>query len=202
MFNPLELETDDTSVVFRDLVFTMMLLFSILFLAAVVHINPVAKEQVEDTVPPGTVMVDVGWTDGLDVDVDLWVKAPLDTRPVGYSNRSGIQFNLLRDDLGMIGDSTPRNYENAYTRGLDDGEYVVNLHMYNNRSPVVPIPVTVVVKMRACDTCGTVELYSTTIDLQKNGDEVTVVRFKIEDEVLVQDSVHRIPVGLRQWRAQ
>ena len=36
--------------------------------------------------------------DTVDVDIDLWVKAP-DDIPVGYSNQGGLFFNLLRDDL-------------------------------------------------------------------------------------------------------
>lgn len=193
-------QSDDTGVVFRDVIFIMMLTFMILFLAALVHINPEAKQQDEDVPPPGTIMVDIGWPDGLNTDVDLWVKAPRDTRPVGYSNRSGIQFNLLRDDLGSYGDSTPRNYENAYTRGLSDGEYIINVHMYSIRNAPSPVPVDVVVKIKTCDTCSTREIYSTVVDLYKNGDEITVVRFIIDEEELIKESINRIPINLRRWR--
>ena len=61
--------------------------------------------------------------------VDLWVKAP-DDIPVGYSNRGGLFFNLLRDDLGVYKDPTPINYEVAYSRGINPGEHIVNLHLY------------------------------------------------------------------------
>ena len=39
---------------------------------------------------------------------DLWVQAPGDV-PVGYSNKSGGVFNLLRDDLGKAKDMTDGN---------------------------------------------------------------------------------------------
>jgi hypothetical protein len=58
--------------------------------------------------------------DKLDADVDLWVEAPGD-RPVGYSNKSGQIFSLLRDDLGKSQDITDFNYEIAYSRGMPAG---------------------------------------------------------------------------------
>jgi hypothetical protein len=48
--------------------------------------------------------------------VDLWVQAPGDV-PVGYSNESGVIFNLVRDDLGKGSDPNSMNYEIAYGRG-------------------------------------------------------------------------------------
>jgi hypothetical protein len=39
---------------------------------------------------------------------DLWIQAPGDV-PVGYSNKSGGVFNLLRDDLGKAKDMTDGN---------------------------------------------------------------------------------------------
>ena len=39
---------------------------------------------------------------------DLWVQAPGDL-PIGYSNKSGGVFNLLRDDLGKAKDMTDGN---------------------------------------------------------------------------------------------
>ena len=54
---------------------------------------------------PGNVIIEAQWADKLDADVDLWVQAPGDV-PVGYSNKSGAVFNLLRDDLGRAHDIT------------------------------------------------------------------------------------------------
>ena len=64
-------------------------------------------------------------------------QAPGDV-PVGYSNKSGKIFNLLRDDLGSQ-DITDYNYEVAYTRGTPGGEYVVNLHMYRGGGVSYPV---------------------------------------------------------------
>jgi hypothetical protein len=68
--------------------------------------NPPAKSSEADGVPaPGNVIIEAQWPDKLDADVDLWVQGPGD-RPVGYSNKSGRLFNLLRDDLGRTQDMT------------------------------------------------------------------------------------------------
>ena len=50
-------------------------------------------------------------------------KAP-DDIPVGYSNKGGLFFNLLRDDLGKYKDNSPINYEVSYSRGISEG----NIH--------------------------------------------------------------------------
>ena len=70
-----------------------------------------------DRPPPGNVMVEANWPPGMDSDVDLWVQAPGDV-PVGYSNKGGAVFNLLRDDLGQQLDLSGLNYESSYSRGV------------------------------------------------------------------------------------
>ena len=44
-----------------------------------------------------------------------------DDIPVGYSNKGGLFFNLLRDDLGIYKDNSPVNYEVSYSRGISKG---------------------------------------------------------------------------------
>ena len=70
------------------------------------------------------------WDPNLDADIDLWVKGPNDGS-VGYSKPSGLVFNLLRDDRGLVGDHTPLNYEISFTRGIIPGEYQANVHLSN-----------------------------------------------------------------------
>jgi hypothetical protein len=175
-----------------------MLSFIVLFLAALIHINPI-KEKAEEEVAtaPGNVQVDISWPSGAHSDVDLWVEGPTDARPVGYSNRSGILFNLLRDDLGKTGDSTPLNYENAYTHGAEDGEYVINVHLYNTHGDRPPIPVVVVVKYAADQALAAKEIITKTVELHTLGQEITVVRFTLKDGEIVPDATNTIPKKLR-----
>ena len=88
-------------IVFRDLIMLMLTGFvtvAMLMLAA--HQSQGAGRDTKDTAAPGNVIVEVRWPTELDSDVDLWVQAPGDV-PVGYSNKGGAMFNLLRDDLGQ-----------------------------------------------------------------------------------------------------
>jgi hypothetical protein len=90
---------EETLTVWLDTALLMLggfVLMSVLMMAVV---NPPTRSSESDNVQaPGNVIVEAQWADKLDADVDLWVQAPGDV-PVGYSNKSGQIFNLLRDDL-------------------------------------------------------------------------------------------------------
>jgi hypothetical protein len=165
------------------------------------HLNPPGEALDETTQPPGNVIVEVRWPDEIDADVDLWVEAPGDV-PVGYSNKGGAIFNLLRDDLGKRADATGLNYEVSYSRGIPAGEYTVNLHLYRNASNVFPIPVTVVASVKRSPKESARQLLASKVELVREGEEVTVYRFRLsEDGSLVPGSVHSLQRNLRAWRS-
>lgn len=153
-----------------------------MWLIAIFHINPVAETKEKVMEPPGSVLVNIFWQDGLDTDVDLWVKGPKDKRGIGYSNKSGVNFNLLRDDLGNISDVTDLNFENAYTRGISPGEYIINVHMFANRTSVWPIKVKILVTLKSPTTGKIKDIGSVEIELRKNGEEITAIRFTLDEE--------------------
>lgn len=195
-------DEDDAGTVFRDVITLALCGFVAVVILLLPHIHPEARQasQAEGATSPGNVMVEVRWPDELDADVDLWVQAPGDV-PVGYSNKSGVIFNLLRDDLGRNADPTKLNYEVAYSRGIPPGEYAVNLHLYRNKSMVTPIPVTVVTSVKRPDGETARQLLATTIDLDREGQELTAYRFKLSDAGDLQPgSVHSLPIPLRAWR--
>lgn len=195
-------DEDDASTVFRDVITLALCGFVAVVILLLPHIHPEAKQaaQAEGVTSPGNVMVEVRWPDELDADIDLWVRAPGDV-PVGYSNKSGVIFNLLRDDLGRNADPTRLNYEVTYSRGIPPGEYAVNLHLYRNKSMVSPIPVTVVTSVKKPDGETARQVLATTVDLEREGQELTAYRFKLSDNGdLVAGSVHSLPVPLRTWR--
>src|SRR3954470_21139512 len=139
---------EDSDIVFRDLILLMLTGFVTVAVLMLDHINPKAQAAVtRDAAATGNVMVEINWPPDLDSDVDLWVQAPGDV-PVGYSNKGGAVFNLLRDDLGEIADATRMNYEVSYARGLPAGEYTVNLHLYRNSTHAGRVPVTVVASVK------------------------------------------------------
>ncbi len=192
------LEDDTGGTVFRDVIMLVLAGFVVTVLLLLPHINPPAQAAKKSADLPGNVMVEIRWPDGLDTDVYLWVQAPGDTA-VGYSNKGGSVFNLLRDDRGYLRDASNLNYEVSYSRGAPAGEYVVNLHLYNSRTEITaPISVDVVVSVKRMEKSSTRQIVAGKATLRYLGEEITVFRFKLDSETrLVSDSVNNVFMPLR-----
>jgi len=191
---------DDESgaTVFRDVILLALAGFVTLVLLLLPHLNPRAKTA-DAMRSPGNVIIEARWPDEMDADVDLWVQAPEDV-PVGYSNKGGAVFNLLRDDLGHRGDLTGLNYEFSYSRGVPAGEYTVNVHLYRNHQ-AYPIPVSIVVSVKGSASDSATQILSTKVELVRDGEELTAFRFRLDDKArLVSGSVHDLPKPLRGAR--
>lgn len=191
-------EGDDSDIVFRDLILLMLTGFVTVAVLMLAHINPkAAAANIKDTAPPGNVMVEANWPPGMDSDVDLWVQAPGDV-PVGYSNKGGAVFNLLRDDLGHQLDLSGLNYESSYSRGVVPGEYTVNLHLYRNRATSGAVPVTVIVSTKPSSESPARQILMSKVDLGREGLERTVFRFQLtEGGAVVPGSVNSLQRPLR-----
>jgi hypothetical protein len=195
-----QLDEDDGGTVFRDVITLALAGFVATVMLLLPHINPPGEATAENTEPPGNVIVEVRWPDEMDSDVDLWVEAPGDI-PVGYSNKGGALFNLLRDDLGQRADATGMNYEVSYSRGIQPGDYTVNVHLYRNAANVYPIPVTVVTSVKRSPKDSAKQVLATKVELGREGEELTVYRFELSEEGdLVPGSVHSLQRALRAWR--
>jgi hypothetical protein len=193
-------DEDAGGTVFRDVITLGLAAFVAMVVLVLPHLNPPGAETHQDSEPPGNVIVEVRWPDDLDADVDLWVQAPGDV-PVGYSNKGGAVFNLLRDDLGSRADAAGLNYETTYSRGILPGEYTVNLHLYRNPSQTYPVPVTVVTSVKSDPQARSRQLLASRVLLTREGEETTVYRFRLtEAGDLVSGSVHNLQRGLRAAR--
>lgn len=199
---PFDDEGDDSDIVFRDLI---MLTLSGFVTVAVLLLPHIGESQAkstatETTEPPGNVIIEARWPDDMDVDVDLWVQAPGDV-PVGYSNKGGVVFNLLRDDLGKRADATAMNYEVSYSRGIPAGEYTVNVHLYRNTARVSSIPVTLVASVKRSTQESARQLLASKVELTREGQEQTVFRFRLNDRgELVPGSVTSLQRPIRNWK--
>lgn len=165
----------------RDLLMNMLLGLVAVVIMLVVMVNPKAKKQ-EDTPPPGNMSISIKWEDG-PYDVDLWVLAPGDG-PVGFKAKGGKIFNLLRDDLGFTNDVMPFNAEDAFSRGLPDGEYIINVHYY--KGDKVPLPVSVEVRINS-----NLQVEKR-VTLTNSDQEITAIRFKLKNGIIVPNSVAHI----------
>jgi len=189
---------EETLTVWLDTALLMLggfILMTVLMLSVV---NPPAKSaETAGDKAPGNVIVEAQWADSLDADVDLWVQAPGD-KPVGYSNKSGAIFNLLRDDLGKADDITDHNYEVAYSRGMPGGEYIANVHMYRGIGVTYPVTVKVVVRLQTGSDQSARQILSATVQLRHENDQVTAFRFRLDDHgQLVAGSVNNVYKELR-----
>lgn len=181
----------------------MMALF--LALGAVVYIllpliaDPLEKSD-EAPAPQGNLIIELYWPDDIDSDIDLWAMAEADGMPVGYSNKGGPIFNLLRDDLGRTADISGRNQEIMYSRGIPDGLYVVNAHLFSPKGAKVPIPVKLIVAAKKDDASDYKQLFVVNAELLFYGHERTLARFVMKDGELVPDSYDSIDTPLRAAR--
>ncbi len=194
------LDDDDQAgieIVWKDLPFNALLAMLFLVTMLMVLVNPPQEEDASEEQTPGNVIVELVWDSGRNVDLDLWVQAPGD-KPVGYSNKSGQVMNLLRDDLGKQGDLTDVNLENAYSRGIVEGEYCVNVHYFRDDGQG-PINATVVIRVKESANAPTRQLLARDEMLMRAaGQELTAFRFKLTREgKLVDGSVHSIFKPLR-----
>lgn len=173
-----------------------------LFLMTTMILLPfVAEKKDKDAAnidPPsqGTLRVEMFWDDKTNVDIDLWVDGPVGD-PVGYSNLGGPLWNLLRDDLGTSNDVSQRNMEIAFTRGIWDGEYQVNSHLYSLKEGKLPIKVRLVVSFKENADAPSVELFYSNIELIRSGQEYTVFRFNVREFKVVMDTLNRVPKDIR-----
>lgn len=191
-------------VPYADFLAGILVIFLVVAVLMLAHLNP-TKKKTEDNqiVSPGSITVLASWKE--DSDVDLWVKSPND-KPVGYSRKQGKHFDLLRDDLGRGFERAMNlHYENVFARTAPAGEYAINLHMYSNVSNAAwPIIVEIridIVKRVGDGKADIKKVLSTNVSLVKTGQEITVVRFKINQEGdLIDDSIRQDPIPLREDR--
>jgi hypothetical protein len=170
-----------TAILTRDLLLNMLLGLVALVVLVLAQVNPASTEQ--QLTPPGNLIASITWPAG-DDDVDVWVSYG-DDFAVGYSNKSATVWSLLRDDLGNKNDTTPLNFESAYTRGMPDGEYAVNVRCY--ACTKVPMPVTVEVRLADGGT-----VWSGIVDILKSGQERTAIRFRVAGGQVVADSASSV----------
>ena len=160
-----------------DTLFNLLGVLLFFIIALLAQVNPPATP---DIAQPGNIVVSAAWPEGSN-DVDLWVQHAGDIA-VGYSNKSGKVWSLLRDDLGNVNDSTPMNYESSFSRGIPDGEYAVNVKCFTC-SGKFPVPVAVEVRLATGEL-----IFRGVVELVANKQERTAVRWRMADGRVVAGS--------------
>jgi len=160
-----------------DALFNMLGVLITFIVVLLAQINPPTDPQIK---PAGNLVASAAWPSG-SIDVDLWLGAPGD-EGVGFSRKSGKVWSLLRDDLGTANDATSLNYETAFTRGLPDGEYAVNVRCFGCAG-FVPVPVDVEVRLAT----GAL-VWRGIVALVADKQERTAVRWMMRDGAVVLGS--------------
>ena len=167
---------------FTDLLFNTLIGFVLLFFIAVIFISP-AKDTGKIVLDAQYLIV-VTWPDGSREDIDTWVEDP-QGNVTWFRNRSAGLVHLDRDDRGMLNDTmevegkvveNPLNQEVATIRGQVPGEYVVNLHYYEEDKGG-PVPVSV--RVARVNPVYTVA-FNETIEMRRKGEERTALRFTVQ----------------------
>jgi hypothetical protein len=203
-------------VVQGDFATNGLMMFVMLIMLIIPFINDPKQKAADNIDPPhqGVLKVEIFWPDAQNLDVDLWVGGPVG-KPVGYSNKGGELWNLLRDDLGTTADTSGKNMEVAYTRGIWDGEYIVNVHLYNlhkgssgvykdgdgewkpSERGTLPVPVRVHLFFKPSRGQSDQELVFSDVELKLGGQELTVFRFRVEDGKPVMESLNNLQKRIR-----
>ncbi len=178
----------------RDMYSNVTLILTAIIVIVLTQVNPKAKPTEDLAKPPGAIAISIAWPQGA-TDVDLWVTGPGEEKAVGYSNKAGVLFSLLRDDLGVTNDSGPLNLENAFARDMPAGEYTINIHGYSIPDGTVKVHIEVSLGRESMHL-----LVNTDMDIRQK-QERTVVRFSLDDKGrVVPGSVNQVFKPLRSER--
>lgn len=208
MFNDDNETTEFLSLSWRDVLWNMVCVMCIIVVLTIPLIQIVQQKTSSDSEgsinQDNMLLIEMRWPDGFCDDVDLWVMAPGELKPVGYSNRGGVVMDLLRDDLGCSTDSTTLNYEVQFSRGIPNGNYFVNVFMYTKSDASGPVPITVSVTLRRpIDKTPstkrlTEELMVREIVMTKDNQEQTVFRFQMQNNEVVPGSINYLQKTLKE----
>lgn len=192
----------NTYLLFRTYSLIVVSMFAILVTVMIANLNPKADSGKAETKAAGDIIVHIVWPNG-DTDVDMWMFGPGEPSPVGYSNKAGIIWNLLRDDRGVLPDATPINYEDGFTRGIVPGEYIVNVQCFRCALAQFPMTVDMAVSKRNRHSNDSIEnIVVTKIVLKADGQEKTGVRFIVNEngdvDVKSVNNVYKKLVGNKE----
>ena len=187
---------------FNDVLFNALLGFVVLFVLALLLINPITKKS--DIPAKAEIMIIVEWDDESPDDIDTWVSGPLMGAPISFQNKHSGMMHLDRDDLGRTSDTMiidgekiviKVNREVVTMRGIAAGDYYINIHVYNKSKDGPPTKYTITL----LDVNPYREVYVMQGELHNRGDIVRLPGFTLNDEGDITDiwTSDKIIVGAR-----
>jgi len=169
------------NLAFVDFLFILLLAFISMLILALLLINPVTKKSEVERKAEYIIVLE--WDNDSQDDVDLWVRNPL-KKHVSFKNKVEGLMHLDKDDLGTINDTLVLpdgtrqvillNREVVSLRGWHEGEYVINVHMFNKRTT---IPTNITVQMIKINPYKI--LFEEKVVMLKRGEEMTIRRITL-----------------------
>jgi hypothetical protein len=185
---------------FYDMLFNMLIAFVFCFIVALLAMNPKALKA-GDIPSKAEFIINVSWPDLNPNDIDTWVEDPAGNL-LWFRQRDAGLMHLDRDDRGLTNDVitlngkeiiNPLNVEVATIRGIEPGEFSVNVSYYDTKNGE-PVPVTVsIIKV---NPRAEVVFYGQAT-LARKGDEATLARFTVLPDGAVAN-VNTLPKKLVQ----
>lgn len=185
---------------FYDMLFNMLIAFVFCFIIALLAMHPKALKA-GDIPSKAEYIVNVSWPDMNPDDIDAWVQDPAGNL-VWFRAREAGLMHLDRDDRGLTNDVivvngkqvvNPLNQEVVTIRGIEPGEFTVNVHYYESKDRR---PVEVTVSVIKVNPRAEVVFYGQTT-LARQGDEATAARFTVLSDGAVAN-VNTLPKSLVQ----
>ena len=167
---------------FYDMLFNMLIAFVFCFIVALLAMNPKALKT-GDIPAKAEFIINVSWPDMDPNDLDTWVQDPAGEL-VWFRAREAGLMHLDRDDRGLTNDVVvingkqvvnPLNQEVVTLRGIEPGEFTVNVHYYETKNGK---PVEATVSVIKVNPRADVVFYGQ-VQLARKGDEATAVRFTV-----------------------
>ena len=192
----------DSNLSFNDVLLNALLGFVVLFVLALLLINPITKKS--DIPAKAEILIIVEWDNESPDDIDTWVQGPLMGAPISFQNKHSGSMHLDRDDLGRTSDIMmidgekiviKINREVVTMRGIAKGDYYINIHVYNKPGNSEPTKYTITL----LDVNPYREVYVMQGEVTARGDIVRLPGFTLDEEGEVTDvwSSDKIIVGTR-----
>ena len=186
---------------FNDVLFNVLLGFVVLFVLALLLINPITKKS--DIPAKAEILIILEWDDMASDDIDMWVQGPSGA-PISFQNKTNGVMHLDRDDLGRTSDfmfvdgeriQITLNREVVSMRGIAPGDYYINIHVYNKKGNSEPTKYTITL----LDVNPYKEVYVMQGELTARGEIVRLPGFTLDKEGVVTDvwSSDKIVVGAK-----
>ena len=187
---------------FNDVLFNALLGFVVLFVLALLLINPITKKS--DIPAKAEVLIILEWDSEVADDIDIWAHGPNMGAPISFQNKHSGYMHLDRDDLGrssdvmMIdGEKTiiKINREVVTLRGIAPGDYYINIHVYHKNKETGPTKYTITL----LDVNPYKEVYVMQGELHNRGDIIRLPGFTLNEEGEITDiwTSDKIIVGAR-----